>query len=212
MNRSRLRRVRRTTVVKELSALRRFLHWCQLRGYLVDVPTIPSPPRTATGVDYDHGKRNKVRVELTEEEAEAILGNLPETMRGGGNPKAFFTVMYETTLRRGTLAGLMAPLDYAPGRPTLNVRTEIDKARFGRELPLSERARRALDMVCPDAGLIFGDVKYRSRLKAAALAAGLSEERAHHLSYHDWRHASLTHMASRTTDLVGLAYRPVTRT
>ncbi len=204
--RKRLREVRRTTLLKELSALRGFLSWCKTEGHIEVVPKVTSPPRSATGVDHDGGKRKKVRVEISEEEAEAIIAALPERTKGKLPAKAFFTVMYETSLRRETLFSLVAPGDYARGRSTLRIRDEIDKVRFGRVLPLSRRAREALDSVCPDEGLVFGPAHYRHVLHAAAKAAGLSAHRAKHLSYHDWRHAALTHMASRTTDLVGMAY------
>jgi integrase len=205
--RMRLRAVRRKTILKELSALRRFLDWAVTEGLLDTMPTVRSPARTATGTDYLGGARKKVRVELTEDEAEAVLANLPEHSKIGEHPvRAFFTVAYETSLRRGTLTALVAPGDYTPGRATLRIRDEIDKARFGRELPISERARAALDSVCPKKGLLFPQADYRSALEPAARAAGLSPDRARHLSYHDWRHAALTHLASATTDLAGMAY------
>ncbi len=205
--RERLRKVRRTTLLKELSALRGFLTWCRTEGHLREVPTVRSPPRSATGVDHDGGKRKKVRVEISEEEAVNIIAKLPERTSHGKLPAwAFFTTMYETTLRRGTLFAIRSPEDYTRGSKTLLIRDEADKVRFGRELPLSRRARAALDSVCPAEGLIFGVGHYRYVLRAAAKAAGLSEHRARHLSYHDWRHAALTHMASTTTDLVGMAF------
>ena len=203
---ARLRSVRRKTLLKELSALRGFLAWCVANGFLTKAPDVNSPPRSATGVEHDDGKRRKVRVELSEVEVAAVLVNLPERTWGGLAVKAFFTVMNETTLRRATLWELRVPGDYAKGRATLRIRDEADKARYGREVPLSPGARVALDSVCPDEGVIFPPAHYEGALKRAALAAGLSEERAHHLSYHDFRHAALTHLASTTTDLVGMAY------
>lgn len=206
--RARLAVVRRKTLLKEFSALRRFLEWLVLNGYLATAPTVRSPPRTATGTVFNGGKGKKVRVDLTDVEAEAIISHLPVATRTRRHPaKAFFRVMWETGLRRGTLFELSAPDDYNPKRPTLRVREEIDKARFGRELPLSPAAREALDSAIPeDGGLIFPPANYRAALHNAAKAAGLEPERARHLSYHDWRHAALTHMASATTDLAGMAY------
>lgn len=204
--RVRLRQVKRKTILKELSALRGFVEWCRMQGHLTEVPRLSSPPRSALGVPYQGGRCKKVRVELTEAEVDLVLANLPERTRSGLAVKAYFTTMYETTLRRETLFSITAPGDYAKGRETLKIREEVDKARFGREVPLSGRARAALDSVCPKEGLIFPPAYYRHALLAAAKAAGLSEERAHHLSYHDFRHASLTHMASDSTDLVGMAF------
>ncbi len=205
--RSRLKSVKRKTVLKELSALRRFLQWCVGEGHLEREPVVTSPRRTATGVEYKGGTYRKVRVDLTEAEVEAVLVELPERTRKGFAMRAFFTLMYESTLRRGTLFELMTPQDYAPGRELLRIRDEIDKARYGREVPLSARARAALDFAClKKKGLIFGRGDYRYVLTKAALKAGFSPERAKHLSYHDFRHASLTHLATRSTDLVGMAY------
>jgi hypothetical protein len=51
----------------------------------------------------------------------------------------------------------------------------VDKNRFGREVPLSEAARAALDQVCPDVGLLFGSHDYRRLLREAAKAAGIDE-------------------------------------
>lgn len=204
--RARLRKVKRKTVLKELSGLRGFLAWCKTYGHLDQVPTITSPARTATGTEYDGGKRKKVRVELSEEEVERILAALPERTRKKLPARAYFVTMYETTLRRETLFSLKSPGDYAKGRTTLRIRDEADKARFGREVPLSDAARAALDSVCPEEGLIFPRASYRYALYQAAKAAGLAEERARHLSYHDLRHAALTHLASVTTDLAGMAY------
>jgi integrase len=98
------------------------------------------------------------------------------------------------------------PDDYTRGSTTARIRDEADKVRFGREIPLSKRAQEAFDAVCEDDGFIFGPASYRHVLEKAARAAGLSAHRARHLSYHDWRHAALTHMASTTTDLTGLAH------
>jgi integrase len=204
--RARLRRVRRVTLLKELAALRRFLVWCEAEAHLKKAPLVTSPPRSVTGVDHDGGRRKKVRVEIDEVEAAKILAALPERTARGLPARAFFRVMWETGLRRATLFGLLAPGDYSRGRETLRIRDEIDKTRFGRELPLSRAARAALDSVCPEDGLIFGPRHYREVLTKAAETAGLSEFRARHLSYHDWRHAALSHMASKTTDLVGMAY------
>jgi integrase len=70
----------------------------------------------------------------------------------------------------------------------LLIRDEVDKNRFGRELPLSEAARRALDQVCPDMGLLFGSHDYRRLLREAAKAAGIDEYRAVRISDYDLAH------------------------
>jgi len=203
--RKRLREVRRVTLLKELSALRGFLNWCKAAGLIARVPAVISPPRTVPGV-ASKKVGVKIRVDITEVEAEAILAALPERSEYGLRPRAYFTFMWESALRRETINSMRTPDDYTRGSTTARIRDEADKVRFGRELPLSKRAREALDSVCKDKGPIFGSASYRHLLEKAAKAAGLNDHRARHLSYHDWRHAALTHMASTTTDLTGLAY------
>lgn len=205
--RARLRCVRRNTVKKELSALRRFLRWANDEQLLAGMPRVITPPRSAAGVPYRKGEGRKVRVDLSESEVARVLAALPERSPRGGLPvRAFFTVMYETSLRRETLWQITAPIDYQRGEAVLRIRDDIDKSRFGRVVPLSERARAALDAVSPEVGPIFGRRHFGLSLEKAALLAGLDAHRARHLSYHDFRHAALTHLSARTSNLAGLAY------
>lgn len=44
---------------------------------------------------------------------------------------------------------------YSRGAATLTLTDEVDKARFGRELPLSQEARQALDAIRPESGPIW---------------------------------------------------------
>ena len=76
-------------------------------------------------------------------------------------------------MRPGLIDELRAPEHYRKGGDTLTITNEIDKCGLGRELPLSERARAALDRVVPEVGLIFGSHDYRMPLGRAAVAAGL---------------------------------------
>ncbi len=86
------------------------------------------------------------------------------------------------------------------------MRDEADKVRYGRHVPLSAQARTALDEVCPEVGLLFPERDLSSTLRAAARRAGLDEEKVERLSNYDFRHARLTYLASRTTNLTGLAF------
>ena len=200
--RARLGAVKRRTVIKELSALRGFLAWCVELGHLEEAPRVASPPTRAQG----HAVHDRRVVELEAEEVAAILARLPERGRGGLRPRAFYELMWETGLRTGTLARLSVPEDFERGRRVLTIRDEIDKARFGRELPLTARAVTVLDAIAPKRGLVFGQRDLRDALRRAARAAGLSAERAARISNHAFRHARATHLASRTDNLVGVAY------
>lgn len=77
------------------------------------------------------------------------------------------------------------------GQATLNITDDIDKVRFGRVRPLTEEARAALDAVCPDSGLIFGDRDYRDQLRKAANAV-LDVQRAKTFTAYGLCHHRLT--------------------
>lgn len=203
--RTRLTQVTRSTLLKELAALRGFLRWCIAEGYLLELPRIDPPRAHVLGTRHELGTR--ALVELTESEVARILEELPERSRGGHHPRALFTALYETGLRRSTLCRIVAPGDYHPGRPTLRIRPEMDKARFAREVPLTAGARAALDSVCPeDGGRLFLEGDLRVSLRDAALRAGIEPHRAARLSYHDFRHARTTHLLGRTQSLAGVAF------
>ncbi len=186
----RLRSVQRDTVMRELTALRNFVSWCKSEGHLAEAPVILPPPEGKKGVPHPKGKKTSVHVDA--DEVADWLEHLPEKSPRGGRPRAFFTFAWETSLRPATLHKLRAPDDYKPGRPTLRVRAEADKVGFARELPLSAKARAALDSVCPDTGLIFPPHDYRRTVRKAALASGLDPEKAKHLSRYDLRHGRIT--------------------
>jgi len=59
----------------------------------------------------------------------------------------------------------------------LTITDETDKSRFGRELPLSVKAREAFDVVCPVTSIIFGSHDFRTLLRPAARAAGIDAYR-----------------------------------
>lgn len=201
--RARLAEVTRSTVLKELSALRMFTKWAKRRGHLEALPEIPNPPPSSTG----RAASPKIRVDLTPDQVEAFIAALPVRTKRGKHPaRAFARAIWETSLRYETVASIVAPDDYRQGGDVLRIRPEIDKARYGRTVPLSTGAREALDSVCPEAGLIFGPMDLRATWRAAALAIGLPEDIAGHLSHHDLRHARITLWANTTSDLTGIAF------
>ncbi len=117
--------------------------------------------------------------------------------------QARFVVAYETALRPSTLSDLRVPEHYSRGSATLTLTDELDKARFGRDLPLSPEARRALDAVCPESGPIFGKHDYRDALGKAA-ATILPPAKAEKFCAYDLRHARLTQLAEHNVN--GAAY------
>lgn len=206
--RKRLKAVKRKTVQKERSALRGFLGWCVERGYLDASPEFPDLPVRAQGTPYAVRRRGKA-TELSPEESRKIVDALTEWSSARGSQRAFpirdrFVVSRETALRPATLNKLSAPEHYSRGRETLTITDSIDKARFGRELPLSEAARAALDRVVPERGLIFGRHDYRKHLKRAA-EKSLDPEKAKTFCAYDLRHARATEWGD-SGDLMATAY------
>ncbi len=206
-SRMRLRHVKRPTVTKELSALRNFLGWAERRGEIDEAPVVRNPPKRSTGTAYDGGKRDKVRVSLTSEQAEATIELLPDRTPVAGHPiKALFTVIWDTSLRIGTMWRLETPKHYKPGDDVLRISEDIDKSRYARAVPLTPRASHALDQVCAGEGLLFPRFEYRRTLIHAARQVLATEHEAKHLSAHDFRHAALTHMAAVGSDLTAIGH------
>jgi hypothetical protein len=115
-------------------------------------------------------------------------------------------IRWETALRPQTIDQLRAPDDYRRGGTALLIRDEVDKNRFGRELPLSEPARAALECVCPDVGILFGSHDYRHLHREAAKAAGIDEFRAKRISDYDFLHSRLTHLGQVSSNLSGVMF------
>lgn len=202
--RNRLRSVKRATVCKELAALRSLIKYGTARGHMDPIADFENPSPRTIGTEHDQGKRRKIRIDLSPETVEAILEALPEETRAGHPSKAFFTVMWETALRKGSLFRLRIPKHYRKGDKELRITRDIDKARYQRELPISRRAQRCLESVAPDEGYIFPKFGYKYALTQACLKAGLSKNEALHVSPHDFRHARITQAAGATTDLAAL--------
>src|SRR5262249_2514394 len=159
------------------------------------------PPKSSTGTRAK-GRRVVETVQLSEQEAARVIANLPELSEKAqqvtGKPwrvRDRFIVAWETALRPATIEGLRAPCDYRTGATTRAIRDEIDKARFGREVPLSRKARAALDRCTPDVGPIFSVVDSHTAsdyLRAAAEKAKLPERKVERLKSYDFRHGRLT--------------------
>lgn len=202
--RARLRKVIRRTVLKELSALRGFLAWCFEKGHIREIPTVESPPPKSTGTPDTTKPHKRAPVELSEKQIKAFVKALPEWSLGKWGKRRFrvraaMEFSYETGLRAETLRCLIGA-DFAHGQ--LRIRDEADKARWGRMLPLSKRAREILEEIgAKDLEPFFGDHDYREYIAAACVEAKIPR-----CSPHDLRHARGSHLVDRTADLRGGAY------
>jgi integrase len=176
--RARLGKVQRPTVVKERTALKRFCEWLVEQGALSAVPDFPKLPKKATGTKHAQG-REAPESTLAPPEIEAVLAKLPERSRGLP-AKAWFTALYETSLRPATLRRIR-PEHITPFG--LQIPGASDKNRLGRVVPLTERARWALESVP------FGDHDYRGIL-AKAVKEALGEDRK--VMPYDFRHGRIT--------------------
>lgn len=115
-------------------------------------------------------------------------------------------VQYETGLRPSTISKLRAVVHYKKGTGSLTITDAIDKAKFGRKLKLTPRAREALDRWCPDVGVIFGKHDVRAYLREAAVAAKIDPEKAEWIAPYDLRHAYITHALQAGIPAPGVAF------
>lgn len=209
--RKRLGEVKRKTVLKELSALRGFLHFCEDPPINNPPVYVPPPPKKATGV-ASTGSHKADPVPLEPKQVEKILAALPEWSAGRFGKRIFavrarFAVAWETGLRPETLNVISCPEDYKRGAKMLKIRDEADKARFGRHLPLTKGARAALDSAIRRDGPIFGRHDYSVYLKPAGKASGLPKEHWKALSPYDFRHARGTQLVETSGgNLTGVAF------
>lgn len=203
--RTRLTQVLRSTVRKERSFFNQFLAWCVEQGVLgeADRPEWPKLPKKATGVRS--GPQRAKPVDVTPEQVGAFLEALPLWSKARlGKKHAVrprFIVAYETSLRPATLDGLELGRHWRLGQGYLEITDDIDKARFGRRVPISRLAQAALTYVVTElglaSGLIFGDHDYREQVSKAAETAKLPEG----FAVYDLRHGRLGHLIDETGDV-----------
>ena len=185
------------TLSKELSGLRCFLKWCKRHGYLDDLPTWEAPEAIS---DYEP-------VSLSREEMLKVLAQLPPRERHFMRlpVRAYFTVMWATSFRRGTMARIRWE-DMDLEASAVSVRASQDKKRYSRVVPLTAEAVDELRTIAPGVGLVFGGHEYRQALRGAAKRAGLPEEVYSKLGNHSVRHSRLTDLASRTKNIAAIQY------
>lgn len=87
--------------------------------------------------------RPRERVDLEPWQVELILEALPERSRMKHPIKAMMTLVWETGLRIDGVQRLQCPRHFTPGGNELTLTKDVDKNRWDRSLPLSERTARA---------------------------------------------------------------------
>lgn len=201
--RERMRNVSRSTVRKELSALRQFVAWCTERGVLREAVEIPSIPKNGHPGARARNARKREATILSAAEVERILRAMPERGRDDAWVQPFFRVLWETGLRSSTVFGLEAPLHYRKGAREIFVTREIDKTHNERRIPLTREARAALDKVAPAKGKLFAIHDYRAPLRHAVAAAKIDRP----VSEYDLRHSRITLWANTPgVPLTGVQY------
>ncbi len=201
----RLREVTRKSVLNEQSAMRTFAKWA---GLPLAIETIP---KHVNGTAYGERRRTKAP-ELSPAEIEGILRALPE-WSGNGKRKngiypvrARFELMWETTLRPETIEKLSVPQHWSPGERVLRITKEIDKEAHDREVPLTERAVKALERVAPaEGGVIFGKHKawrYLAPVASKVLPAG----KAAIFTGQHFRSAAITRRLEESGNLPGVMF------
>lgn len=212
----RIKSTLRGTLRKELSALGGFLAWAKANEMFASVPPRAVIPKGMHGTRT--GPQRAKPVAITPREAQRIIAALPEwaakggrkggdrsTIRGAFPVRDRFVFAYETGLRPSSLDRLEVPRHWVPGSRDLTITDDIDKASFGRTVPLSDAAIAVLERHAPAAGLVFGRHDYRAHVKAAALKV-LPAAKARAFAAYDFRHGRGTHALEASGDLLGVAH------
>lgn len=197
--RSRLGRVLRKTVLKELSGIRTFLLWLQEQQAIVDVPAMPELPRRAVGVRA--GTQREHAVQLSPDQVAAFLAALPERSAKGYPVRARFMFAYETGLRPATIDAIEVGRHWTPGAAELRITRDIDKIRNERTVPLSPLALEILVANAPKTGRVFPPFVARKVILATCRRAGLPK-----IAPYDLRHARATHLVEGGASLPGVSY------
>lgn len=227
--RQRLGKVTAATVRHELTALRNLVAFLALP----DIGALPEPFKIAgvakRSLGTAHPVRRRTSADPTSpEQVRAIIDLLPERAGRKGPPlhpwhpplrfrkrkykltrypvRQRFEFAYETGLRPSTLDKLSVPEHYEPGSEMLRLTDEADKNRWGREVPLTPRAREILEAVAPAKGLIFGKHDYRPHIKTAAEQV-LPAEMAKRFAGSHLRSAFTTHELEQGKNILGIQYR-----
>jgi integrase len=192
----RIQSVTRSTLRKELSALRMFVAWGQTHG--IELPPVPNLPKHGHPGVRAKNARKAVATILTEKQIKRILMAMPDRSRRTGElVRPFFTLMWETGLRESTLMKLRTPEHFTKGSARLFISRDIDKAHYERHVPLTKGARQALDRAYPAyPGLIFPGIKKDSLQDSIDAALRIAGIEGLDVSPYDFRHSRTSQLAN----------------
>ena len=199
----RLEEVQAPTIRHERSALNMLLQWAQERGLIEEAPLLPPVPKRALGTPYKHKRRQKPG-ELVQEEIEAFLEALPIRTKKLGFVRPRFILGYETFLRPSTLDRLKSPNHWVKGSNYLTLTSRSMKGRKEHTLPLSDRAREALETAYQRPGYLFGKHDYRLVVEKAAKVLP-EHKRAWFIGAH-LRSAGVTHFSDGDAPVTAAQY------
>lgn len=197
----RLTQVVRKTMRKEKSNLVQFLEWCKAQGYLASLPPVNLPTGTGTRAIKNSGRG--VKIPLTALEARQLIAVMPEWSRSEIESRrflvrSFFEFMWLTGLRPATLKRMEIGRNWLKGATVLRLTAEDDKAKYGREFPLTKMAVEVLNRIAPSEGHIWGHHDRRQYVEDAAAVVFKNDPHRRQLfgSYH-LRHFVGTFLANR---------------
>lgn len=208
--RDRLTQVIKRTVVKERSALLRFLVWLVEKNYLLDVPLFPTIGKKVMGTKYKEKRRSIPQRALTRKWVEVFLGRLDARSKKHGfliRPR--FEFQWATGLRTefvDVISWDWIIFDEDGGAWKLKVPGEFDKNGKERVVPLSPRAKKALDESGPPVrgGVIFGRHDYRDHVARAK--EGLPAHLASEFTPYGLKHARITEWVRAGKNELGIQH------
>lgn len=205
----RLTEVSKSSVNKELSALRQMLAFGKTKGLISVLPPVDSVPKKSVGTVHKLGDREVVKISSAE--MSQIIKHVPtlgKRRRASSNRvplRDYIEFLWETGLRAGMVQAMRRPHNWQPGSTDLYIEAGQDKNRFQRYVPLSNRAVEILEKVATKDGLVFGPVDCRDSLRTAAKLV-LDPHRAAKFSPNDIRHARATDFLSRSKGVNEVAH------
>ncbi len=195
--RARLSVVLAGTVKLELSAMRRFFRWLKEQEYIKAVPEFPELGPKVVGTNYAIPRRKRPMVVFSPEDMDRIVDSMDKwskrKVRGKKFPvQARFVFARETGLRPTTIDGLLGKDLIVSG---LHIRKENDKNRWERVVPLTDRARQALESVLPEdpEALIFGSHEW-DKVFYGYVVKTLGQAAADRMTPYDLKHGLVTEL------------------